>query len=255
MVSSTEDLLRRRVHELLQCPINWTEITGVPDFPNNWLLFDWYRCLYESAVSSDERSVINCLAQFDILLIDECDEPLVKNLKMRMPEVRRLFRMRSERLSELRFLRPSHNGKHFRQNKKDEEIVKLSRTSHSLFFEDHTSEKIQRAFWIWFVDFFDTPITFSDYCQRNATPQNYSASALAIWGRFEIEPQFRIAVDCMRDLGAVKGCASRYVAFDVGLDARVVHAYPITQEEAEEIMHPAHVPGVRAFPFARRPMV
>lgn len=235
---------------LLQCPVDWVAVTGQPE-PHDWLEFDWYKCIIDHAVSSDDSSLASEMAQYRELLDRDLDEQVLANLKMRRESVLRSFEARSKRLSELKFLSPSYNGKHFKPGLSDEQTVNRSMKGPSLYFEDFSIERISNAFWTWFQQYFDTSISFHSYVYRDAGSENFPSHEFKIWDRFLQLSQFRVACNCLNVLGVVKGVPTNYVAFDVSMDARIVHCYPVTVAEAETIVSPSYVLGVRAFPFSR----
>ena len=51
----TVENLKTKLEGLLRCPVDWAGVTGISDAHFEWLLFDWYRCLKDTAVSVDEE--------------------------------------------------------------------------------------------------------------------------------------------------------------------------------------------------------
>jgi hypothetical protein len=231
-----------RIKSLLACPIDWAAVSGVPDLQPRWLLLDWYACLMEVAVSLDEEAVINDMAEFGGLVIsDENDEDTVKNIEWRMPEVRRLYAERSERLSYLEFLPPSHDGKHFKPGLSKDEVVRKTQSGPSLFFEDHPAAELKKAFWIWFDGFFWTSMSLGDFMKLAS--EEHPEYLFDLWKRFGGNHQLRIAMNMRTEIGGSDGGVTSRICFDLHLDARKVHAYPVSEEDAADIMKDSWVRG------------
>lgn len=226
--------LQTKIENAVRCPVDWPEITGLPDYSHEWLLFDWYKCLMETSISVDEQAAITDMAEFGALTIDY-DQHVLENINYRSNETKTLFASRSLRLSRLRFLRPSHNGKHVIPGLSRELILARSKSGPSLFFIDYTESEIRSAFWRWFLFFFDTSLSFHHFCGRELDIIEGDPEIFSIWDRFQAS-HFRVAVNCVDGVGAVQGAPSKFVCFDVSMDAGAVHAYPISELEAQRLM-------------------
>ena len=229
--------LKKKLEGLLRCPVDWANVTGITEYPSDWLLFDWYRCLMDTAVSADEQVAISNMADFGELLIGEAQRPVIINIEAHMGHTKELYAARSERLSRLTFLSPSHDGKHFKPNLSRDLAIDRSRGAASLFFVDHTPEEMKSAFCSWFYEYFGLCMRFCDFYPRDKDAYGYSERTFETWRRFEECSQFRIAFNTRTQIGGVNGEVSRHICFDIALDARRLHAYPVSREEAEQIMH------------------
>jgi hypothetical protein len=231
------------IEQLLRCPVDWPSVTGRSR--NDWLLFDWYSCLMQVAVSVDETAAISQIAKHGQILDGRYDEYTIANFTLRMDEAKTLFWQRSGRLAQLDFLAPSN--KHFRPHLTRQDILARTQTSYSLFFESYDAKDIKKAFWNWFESFFDIGFQFDEVYRRNLELPEYHPGIFEILDRFLTDPQFRVGASAKKDIGAVAGRPSRFICFDVGVAASVVHAYPVSQEEALKTMAPSYVFGVELF--------
>jgi hypothetical protein len=186
-------------------------------------------------VSVDEEAAIKEMAFYGKLVTASYDKPVFINLQSRIDQAKAAYSTRSQRLSRLRFLAPSHDGKHLRQHLERQAILAHSGTGPSIFFKDYTPEQIKEAFWEWFLQFFDTGHSLEEYCERNENVIDDDETEI-VWKKFERENQFRIAIKCKRAVGAVLGEESRFICLDIGLAASVVHTYPISEGEALGLM-------------------
>jgi len=178
---------------------------------------------------------------------DEDDEHTLKNIELRLEEAKAAYAAGPSRLSRVVVLSPSHDGKHFRPGLTREQTCQLTRNGPSLFFRDYSIGEMRTAFWTWFLFFFDIPVPFDQYAEGDPhmDGENFTAE-FATWQRFKTETQFRIAFSNLGEVGAVDGHPTSYICFDIGLDAGVIHAYPISETEAVRIMPPNAIRHVRA---------
>jgi hypothetical protein len=231
------------IEQLLRCPVDWPNATGRSR--NDWLLFDWYSSLMQVAVSVDEEAAISQIAEHGQILYGKFDQYTIANFNLRIDEAKALFSRRSERLARLTFLAPS--TKHYNPHLARKDILTRSHTGPSLFFEDYNANDIKKAFWDWFENFFDFGLQFDEVHSRSFESHQDFPGIFRIWDRFLTEAQFRVAASAIKEIGAVAGRPSRHICFDVGVAAGVVHAYPVSEEEARGIMAPSYVCGLELF--------
>jgi hypothetical protein len=62
-----------------------------------------------------------------------------------------------------------------------------------------------------------------------------------LWRTFLSEPQLRIAVNCIRPVGASDGEETCYICLDIHVAAKTAHSYPIGRAKADQIMGNAPV--------------
>jgi len=222
---------------LHSCPVNWEQETKQNSSPNI-LQFDWHYALLKNAVRPQ-----------DIVLDPEQDESwredpeltiIVDTLKQVQEEAKELYDNRAGRLCGLHFLTPSKQGKHFVPNLSETEMLKRTRDGRpSLFFRDHNCDDLRFAFWQWFFVFFDV-VTFDEY-EEIIQPGTalFGSPRGRQWDRFLRNPNgptWRICFENSQAVGASKGKLTPFLCFEIHLDNRVVHSYPITQEEASTMM-------------------
>jgi hypothetical protein len=235
-----------RIKAIIRCPIAWSDVSKIEDFEPRWLLLDWYASLTKFAVSSDEAAIFSDMAEFEDLLInDENDLDTLKNIEWRMPEATALYRAKSGRLSSLEFLKPSTQGKHFRPGLSVSQILKLSKRGPSLFFRDISQLELKIAFWTWFDGFFWTSLGLDDFIEMKSDKDD--EAQFHVWNCFMTDHQKRIAVNARTIIGASNGEATSRVCFDLHLDSRTVHAYPVSELESTDIMQGGWVRGDESF--------
>lgn len=231
-----------RIQALIKCPIDWQSESGIDEFQPRWLLLDWYACLSQFAVSDDERSIFNDMAEFeDFIINDDNDFDTLKNIEWRMKEATALHRERSGRLSGLQFLKPSLHGKHFKPGLSASQVISLSKTGPSLFYRDIAPVDLKIAFWTWFDGFFWTSMSLEDFIEKESDEQE--KGEFDVWNCFMNDHQRRIAMNVRTEIGASNGEATSRICFDLHLDSRTVHAYPVSEGDAANIMQGSWVRG------------
>jgi hypothetical protein len=60
--------LKREAARLLACPVDWSSIAAGDRDRCRWLYLDWFRCIYEVAVSVDEQAVVCDMASLSLSL-------------------------------------------------------------------------------------------------------------------------------------------------------------------------------------------
>jgi hypothetical protein len=139
------------------------------------------------------------------------------------------------RLNRVRFVPPGENGKHWKAGWKPERVVSDTRLRPSLFFKDYRPEQLAGAFWSWFAEYFAVEFGKADE-QAIEILSSTTENKGKLWNQFRTLDNFRIAFDCLANIGASRGHETQLVCFDLHLAAGIAHAYPVSQDEAKDIM-------------------
>jgi hypothetical protein len=246
--------LKQEAARLLTCPIDWSSIAAEDRDQCRWLYLDWFRCIYEVAVSVDEHAVVSDMAdheEFD----HRVTASVVTNLRDRDNEAQMRFKKAASlRLSRLTFVAPSEQQRHFKRNLGRAEIMSRSIGGPSLFFSDYTSDQVRKAFWSWLLSELGTDMLLHEFIQKVSKGEMDEWDTIIglperreLWNKFRDESHFRMAVNNMADIGAVNGKTTQVICFDIAIESAVVHFYPINKAEAEIINHPLPVWAVEMF--------
>jgi hypothetical protein len=227
---------REELNALIKCPIDWISETGDREGACSILQYDWYHCFNEHAVSIDEH-----ITEFDGFDDEELDaeelKHLIANLKLRKDARTDSHENRAGRLSRLRFLRPSEHGKHFIPGAEKLILQEGSRGPVSYFHTDYRSADLRTTFWSYFFMVFSPVGWLEVYEEMLSTGTDHNISYYGrLWHRFLQESQLRVALNCLRPVGASRGKETSHVCFDIHLNAKTVHAYPVDKSQAEQIM-------------------
>lgn len=236
------DTVDERIKTLIKCPIDWRRVSGLDDCEPQWLLLDWYASLTEFAVSDDEKAIFSEMADSGQFRINDDNESnTLKNIEWRLPEAITSYQAKSGRLSALDFIAPSYHGKHFKLGLERGRVVKLSKGGPSLFFRDISSSDLRAAFWTWFDGFFWTSMSLQEFLEKEST--EHSNAEFDLWKSLIEDHQLRIAMNARTKIGASNGEVTSRLCFDLHLDSRTVHAYPVSEQEAVDIMRGTWVRG------------
>lgn len=224
---------------LHSCPINWEQETRQHWGPNV-LEFDWHYALLRNAVRPED---IVLAPEDDELWRDDPDLAIiVPTLRDVREKATKMYYSRAGRLRGLHFLKPSEygNGKHFVPNLSEAKILERTSNGPSLFFRNYNHDDLRFAFWQWFFAFFDVVSSFDDY-EEIVQPGTtlYGSPRGRQWDLFLRNPEgpaWRICLENSQVVGASKGKLTPFLCFEIHLDNRTVHGYPITQAEASTTM-------------------
>ncbi|MGA3323468.1 MAG: hypothetical protein ABSF45_03270 [Terriglobia bacterium] len=127
--------------------------------------------------------------------------------------------------------------KHAAAELTEDAILSHTRNGPSLFYQSYSASDLKNTFWSWFLCFFGI-VNSRHLYYAFVTPNtaDYNRSRANLWRKFLAEPHLRIAFDAMRPIGACHGASTSYVCFDIHIDGKIVHCYPITSDEAARIM-------------------
>ena len=231
----------------LTCPIDWkTEIGIEPglDVSLDLQTWSWFRAIQLHQVRREELDAAAEFFDFGDLHRASDLKEMRTNLEERHPRMVAEYYSSMGRLYGLNFLRPSYNGKHFVAGATTSDVLKRTGSgAPSLFYEDIDPKRLASCFWDC-IDFcfmlVDSPIncvSFPDPFLREG--------AIFIWDRITTSHQLRIANNVMRPIGVVDGVEVSIIAFDIDLSGKTVHAYPITEQEGNDIMKSVKIPTVQ----------
>jgi hypothetical protein len=222
----------------LTCPTDWKSEIGLhadEDASLDLQTWAWFKAIEKHQVSGTELAAATEFDDFGTLVFAKDLKELTANVAERHDRMLAEYARTMGRLAGLNFLRPSYNGKHFVATATVAEVLKRTKKGGpSLFYEDIEPERM--AYWFWTaVDacfaLVDTPID----CVTKSNPF-VRETAILLWDNVIAGHQIRIVADVLSPIGAVDGIEVSTVAFDIDLSARTVHAYPITEAEAQAIM-------------------
>jgi hypothetical protein len=231
-----------RLKQLMDCPVDWSK-----EFPDDEAWFsslpylDWYYCLSLHSVDADDLPY----EPYEFEELSDHPEELrrmIINLEERRPRSVELYMKRAGRLKGLRFMTPADQRKHFVGNADPEELKRRSRNGPSLFFTSYSSHHLEKTFWYWFQMYLGLPLSqidnpphlYYDFIEGRSEESNTPEARL--WRRFLSDPHLRIVIDTMDPVGASKGEMTTLICYDLHLDSKIVHCYPVAPPDAARIM-------------------
>jgi hypothetical protein len=140
------------------------------------------------------------------------------------------------RLAGLQFVIASKLGKHFIGRLDGAAIIHQTRHGPSLFFKDYNETDLRQAFWFWFFDFFYFCTSLYEYREILSKDRSIDHPRYEFWQSFLHNHSIRICFDVNGAVGASAGQETNFICFDVHIDAKVVHAYPVSAAEAVQMM-------------------
>lgn len=194
--------------------------------------------------------------EYDDLLDDTGDtyelDQLLSNLGLRRDDAVKLYMTRAGRLAGLAFLTPAEHGKHFRATVPREEVAVRSKEGPSLFWVNYSSEQLKSTFWVWFQMYFDSMLAdesgnFFIYpmivYDRVIKPGEdlYNTPVGKLWQKFLSHTSLRICMDTLQPVGACDGDLTSFLCYDIHIDAKTAHCYPVSETEAQRIMEGGEV--------------
>lgn len=253
-------MLDRRIElqQLMECPVNWDAETLEENWEWSTLHLDWLYCLRERVAEGTDVPVTP--EDYDELFEDTDDtyelDQLLINLRIRRPEAVELYMKRGGRLSGLTFMTPAEHGKHFRATVPKEQVAERSKDGPSLFWVNYSSEQLKSTFWVWFQMYFDSVLVDESsnffvspmivYGQINDSDNEpdkdlYHTPVGKLWQKFLNDTNLRICMNTLQPVGACNGKLSSFLCYDIHIDAKTVHCYPVSEAEAERIMEGGEV--------------
>jgi hypothetical protein len=144
---------------------------------------------------------------------------------------------RAGRVSDLNFLTPTDQGKHFRATLSKEDVDEASTDGPSLFWVNYNSDRLKSIVWTWFQVYFDSLLaeessSFFVYpmivYRRLNDPDNEPDEDLRntpvgrLWQKFLKETNLRLCMNTLQPLGACHGVLTSYLGYGVHMDAKTV---------------------------------
>jgi hypothetical protein len=227
--------MRKELRELLQCPLDWVPITNHP-FKGTILEADWQYAVGAMAVDPDDIPFDE-----DWIDVDFDDEDIVHAvdvLKNRREETMHFYKTRcAYRLYNLDFKTPTEHGKHFIQGLDETRIISQTKHGSSLFLRTFTSKFLRQEFWDWAIQYFDEYSDRGSYhAMMDPDEEIYTEEKAKLWRTLLSQPHTRLCWSFDLPLGASKGALTNFICYDVHIDTRVVHCYPVTEADARDIM-------------------
>lgn len=246
--------------QLMRCPVDWEAETHIENWEWSIVHLDWLHCLSERMAEGTDIPVTP--DDYDQLFEDPRDtyelDQLLINLRLRRPEAVDLYGRRAGRLAGLNFMSPADHGKHFRATVSKEEVADQTRYGPSLFWVNYHSDLLKSTFWGWFQMFFDSVLwdQSSPFCidpmivyGRVNDEDNESAEDLRhtpmgkLWQRFIHDTNLRICMNTLQPVGACDGQLTSFLCYDLHIEAKTVHCYPVSKEEAKRMMQDGEIIG------------
>ncbi len=241
-----------KLRQLLTCPVDWVAIVGERDL--GILGHDWVYAVKCCAIGPDEEFIAEDLRRdYGFCDLPNDIEQIVKNVETRIDEIKCFYYSRSGKFSKLKFLRPSEHKKHFRASIQSHE--KITRETFndpavSLFFRDLRSSEIQKYFFSAVIEIFtrgcadDNFSIEPDFAHILAGSHHERPHLVELWNSLITSHNLRIAVRVSSEIGACQGSAVNHLCIDIHFDSYEAHAYPISANEAQNIMGEINVPFV-----------
>jgi hypothetical protein len=71
----------------------------------------------------------------------------------------------------------------------------------------------------------------------------YKTPEAQLWRRFLSESRVRICMDALKPVGASNGELTSFICYDVNIDSKTVHCFPVSEADAKTIMGDSAVLG------------
>jgi hypothetical protein len=228
----------KRLRELVACPPTWYDSSG-EDWVTTILELDWYHSLAQHTIDGDDLPFHPHEFEEYAADADAYERThFVKNLEMRRPAAEKTFANRAGRLIGLRFMKPSEQKKHFNAVWSEGEALAESSKGTSYLFCDFESEKLERAFWeflhLTFMEHLEEPDDYEEFVRPDGRLAKLPEAVL--WNKFLNNASLRICLDAIRPIGATDGKPTSCLCFDIHFGTKIVHVYPVSEDEAKSIM-------------------
>lgn len=211
---------RRKVRELLKCPVDWQVITRRLAIAN---LLDEYwgevACEYQV---DDEAAYITddlFIGGFDLDTEEDQDylDWQIVNIESWLEKARHLYMERTRRFRELRMAERSDYSKHI-------PLVKMTKTQvqqesilgDSLFYSSVKTDDLMSIVWD------SLPCSCSERCPEDCAGP---------WRLILASDHLKLYVEAEEPIGASHGEETQLICLDFDCNTPIVHAYPITKAE------------------------
>ena len=237
------------LRELLKCPLDWTKVTNRP-FEGTILEADWQYAIGATAPDPDDIPFEDILEVYDY--DDEEIERAVEVLKDRQCETREFYKTKcAYRLYDLNFMTPVQQAAKHAVKKLDEsQILSGTKRGPSIFLRSLDSAYLRQQFWDWLICYFDAYADRESYhFMMDPDDEIYNDEKAKLWRGFLSQPHTRFSWRFDQPIGASRGALTSFVCYDIHLDTKAVHCFPVPEAEATEIMGDA--PLVTSDEFCR----
>src|SRR5579859_2704682 len=230
--------LEDQYRQLVASPVDWkreTSLSNIGDY--TILVANWEKTLRNHVARAQD---VACDSELQVLVLGTSElDRIVQNLKSVRSDAEQMYKKNGAgRLEGLTFMKPSEQKKHLAHGQSEVEAL----TRHgkpSLFVRNFTADEIKTAFWEWFLAFFDCVFSVGDYDEllnSNSQLSEFNRAQAKLWRCFLEESRVRVCANENSAIGASNGKTTSFVCFDVNIDSKCVHCFPVTQAEAAQIM-------------------
>jgi hypothetical protein len=132
---------------------------------------------------------------------------------------------------------PAEHGKHFVAGISKELVAERSKNRPSLFWENYSSTRLREVFWCWFSMNFDIVTNYHKYLEfMDTESEEYKTPEAKLWRDFLGESRLWICMNTLQPVGASEGELTSFLCYDVNIDSKIAHCYPVPEAEAKRIM-------------------
>jgi hypothetical protein len=115
--------------------------------------------------------------------------------------------------------------------------VRRSENGPSSFWESFSSARLQGAFWQWFSMYFDIVTNYNECVEFvDSESDEYENPEAQVWRKFLGEHQLRICMNAIQAVGACEGASTSFLGYDLPIDSKTAHCFPVSESEAHRIM-------------------
>lgn len=111
---------------------------------------------------------------------------------------------------------------------------------------------MRTLFWNWFRSYFDRVLCDASgnffvspmimYGSLTEPEEYFYNTPLGkLWQKFLTIPNLRIAMNTANPIGASEGDPTSFLCYDIHIDARLAHAFPVSEAKAHQIMEDGEV--------------
>jgi len=214
---------RRKVRELLKCPVNWELVITRRLALANLLDEFWGEVVRGYQVDSEGEYIWDDLFEAGFELDAEQDEEYLNwqivNIESWIQEARQDYIERTRRFRDLRMADRRKYPKHFAPAKYTKaQVQEESLLGDSIFYSDVNTDELMDLVW----DSLPCP------CSREC-----AADCNGPWRQLLRLDHMRLYVEAEEPMGASKGDETQFLCLDFDCNTPEVHAYPVTRDEIQ----------------------